>query len=147
MDAKERVPHLRRHGLLSSGAKRAPQADGNAGARQGQRLDEPATGRQKVHARSCVYVAQQAHLSVNSEAAATAEINDPQTRNHKRHSYNSHRAPPSGWSGGGMVLPWYYPGPIEPSQSPIFDQASLFSLPACGFSAVKRFSGQFEVPV
>ena len=44
---------------------------------------------------------------------------------YKDSEYNSPIPPPSGWSGGTLAPPWYLPIPIELSQSPIFDQASL----------------------
>ena len=59
---------------------------------------------------------------------------------HKPPEYNSPPAPPSGWSGGTLDLPWTCPIPIEPSQTPVFDQPSLSRLPSCGISAAGRFS-------
>ncbi len=44
---------------------------------------------------------------------------------HKHPEYISPIPPPSGWSGGTMVPPWYRPIPVEHSQSAIFDQSSL----------------------
>jgi len=43
----------------------------------------------------------------------------------KLSEYNSPPAPPSGWSGGTLDKPWTYPIPIEPPQTPAFDQLRL----------------------
>ena len=60
---------------------------------------------------------------------------------HKHTEYNPHFPPPSGWSGGTLDIPWYHPMPIDPPQTPIFDQASLSKSLSCGFAAVPRCSG------
>ena len=44
---------------------------------------------------------------------------------HKESEYKRPSPPPSGWSGGTMVPPWYRPIQVEHSQRPIFDQPSL----------------------
>src|ERR1035441_8343923 len=41
---------------------------------------------------------------------------------HKPSEYNSPPGPPWGWSGGGLVPPWTYPGTIGPPPNPAFDQ-------------------------
>jgi hypothetical protein len=48
---------------------------------------------------------------------------------HKRSEYNPPLRPPSGWSGGALVPPWYHPIPIERPRSPLFNQASLSRAP------------------
>ena len=58
---------------------------------------------------------------------------------HKHLEYNPPLAPLSGWSGRGLVPPWYLPIPIEPSQTPIFDQPSLSRPLSSGISAPGRF--------
>jgi hypothetical protein len=45
---------------------------------------------------------------------------------HKYPGCNSPPAPPSGWSGGTLDIPWTSPIPIEPAQTPVFDQPDLF---------------------
>jgi hypothetical protein len=44
---------------------------------------------------------------------------------YKLSEYNSPSAPPSGRPGGTLEIPWTYPGTIEPSQHPVFDQPGL----------------------
>jgi hypothetical protein len=44
---------------------------------------------------------------------------------HKESEYKRPIPPPSGWSGGTMVPPWYRPIPVEHSPRPVFDQPSL----------------------
>ncbi len=44
---------------------------------------------------------------------------------HKESEYKRPSPPPSGWSGGTMVPPWYRPIPVEHSQRSLFDQPSL----------------------
>src|ERR1017187_5284633 len=44
---------------------------------------------------------------------------------HKPSEYKSLPAAPSGWSGGTLDIPWTCPIPIEPHQTPVFDQPSL----------------------
>jgi hypothetical protein len=60
---------------------------------------------------------------------------------HKNTEYNSPPAPPSGWSGGTLDIPWTYPGTIDQPQDLIFDQARLSKSVSCDFSAVPRCSG------
>jgi hypothetical protein len=45
----------------------------------------------------------------------------------KSSEYNSPRSPPTGWSGGTLDIPWTCPIPIEPLQTPVFDQPHLSS--------------------
>ena len=54
--------------------------------------------------------------------------------------YNSPPAPPSGWSGSTLDKPWTCPGTIEPPQTPVFDQPSLFRPLSCGLSAAEGFT-------
>ena len=58
---------------------------------------------------------------------------------HNPSEYNSLPVPPSGWSGGTLDKPWTCPIPIEPPQTPVFDQPSLSRPLACGISAAERF--------
>jgi hypothetical protein len=45
---------------------------------------------------------------------------------HDKHTeYDFPPVSPRGWSGGALDMPWYHPIPIDPSQTPIFDQAGL----------------------
>ncbi len=64
---------------------------------------------------------------------------------HKHTEYNSPPAASSGWSGGALVPPWTYPGPIEPAKNPIFNQPSLSNSLACGFSAAERFKREVDL--
>ena len=59
---------------------------------------------------------------------------------HKESEYKPPIPPPSGWSGGTMVPPWYRPIPVEHSQSRIFDQESLSKAqkPTTGPAAKRR---------
>ena len=59
---------------------------------------------------------------------------------HKPPEYNSPPAPPPGRSGGTLDLPWTCPIPIEPPQTPGFDQPSLFNSLSRGISAAERFA-------
>jgi len=59
---------------------------------------------------------------------------------HKLPKYNPPLPPPSGWSGGGLVSPWTYPGTIERSADPIFDQARLSKWVSSVVSALSPYS-------
>jgi hypothetical protein len=63
----------------------------------------------------------------------------PQGVHHKPSEYNSPPGPPSGWSGGTLDIPWTCPIPIEPPQTPVFDQPSLSKSLFSGISAAERF--------
>jgi hypothetical protein len=58
---------------------------------------------------------------------------------HKSPKYYCPPAPPPGWSGGTLDKPWTCPGTIEPPQTPVFDQPSLFRPLSCDISAAERF--------
>ena len=59
--------------------------------------------------------------------------------NHKHSEYNPILLPPSGWSGGTLVLSWHLPIPIEPPPNAIFDQASLSTSPSRSIPSSAQF--------
>src|ERR1035437_9955915 len=74
----------------------------------------PRSASPRVSPGSCRIIAQEGRL------ASASEI-------HKVHEYNAPLKGPSGWSGGGLVPPWTYPGTIEPPDRTIFDQLGLYN--------------------
>ena len=67
-------------------------------------------------------------------------LHSPERVPHKPSEYNSPPALPSGWSGGTLVPPWTCPIPIEPPQTPVFDQPSLSRPLSRGISTAERFN-------
>jgi hypothetical protein len=76
-----------------------------------------------------------------SEVQVSAFRSRPSSLHHKHPEYNPPSAPPSGWSGGTLDIPWTCPIPIEPPQTPVFDQPSL-SNSGCTLSADTRCGAQ-----
>ena len=63
---------------------------------------------------------------------------------HKPSEFNSPSAPPTGWSGGTLDMPWTCPGTIEPSQTLVIDQPILSKSLSCGFPATSPASVQVQ---
>jgi hypothetical protein len=59
----------------------------------------------------------------------------------KSSEYNFPPCPPWRWSGGTLVPPWTCPIPIDPPQTPVFDQPGLSKSLSCGSPDVQRCSG------
>jgi hypothetical protein len=65
---------------------------------------------------------------------------------HKPFEYNSPPVPLWGWSGGPLVPPWTCPIPIDPPQTPVFDQPGLSKSLSCGSSVIRQQVRAFNLP-
>jgi len=63
----------------------------------------------------------------------------PLSLHHKPHEYNSPPAPPSGWSGGTLDMPWYHRTPSNPrSRSAALIQLALSAVASAAFCLRRR---------
>ncbi len=66
------------------------------------------------------------------------EVQGSRVGSHKHSESNPLALAASGWSGGGLVLPWYCPGTIDHARRPVFNQPALSKCHLLRLLALKR---------